>query len=393
MANDPMARDDDLDDDEGPSLLDLAIPLAEHWKLLVIGPLAAGLVALGITYAIKPTFTAHTTFIPPQQQQSAASAALASLGALSGFVGAAASIKSPADQYVSLMQSNTVTDRIIDRFNLMTVYHVKYRFQARKTLESNVHISVGKKDGLITVDVDDTDPKRAADIANRHIEELRRVTNELALTEAQQRRVFFEAQMKHTQKRLSEAQQALQASGFNPGAMKTEPKTAAEAYARLEAEVTSAEVQLQTLRRGLADSAPEIQQQLARLTALRQQLAKVETSANNGGNSDYVSKYREFKYEETLFDLFSRQYEMARLDESREGALIQVVDPATPPEWKSRPKRAITAIATALVTFFGLAGYLVVRYFLRQSAIDPRTLEKMNRLRSALGRKRATLPS
>ncbi|MDE2299133.1 MAG: lipopolysaccharide biosynthesis protein, partial [Burkholderiales bacterium] len=93
MTDAPTARDAELDDDEGLSLLDLAIPLAEHWRLLVIGPLLAGLVALGITYLIKPTFTARTVFIPPQQQQSVAASALSSLGALSGLVGAAANIK------------------------------------------------------------------------------------------------------------------------------------------------------------------------------------------------------------------------------------------------------------------------------------------------------------
>ncbi|MDE2566819.1 MAG: lipopolysaccharide biosynthesis protein, partial [Burkholderiales bacterium] len=272
------------DDDEGLSLLDLAIVLAEHWKLLVVGPLLAGLVALGITYLIKPTFTARTVFLPPQQQQSLAASALASLGALSGLVGAAANIKSPADQYVALMQSATVSDRIIDRFGLMKVYDDKYRFEARKDLAKNVQITIGKKDGLITVDVDDHSPQRAADIANRYVDELRDMTHHLALTEAQQRRLFFEEQLKHTRDRLTQAQQALQASGFNPGALKAEPKAAADTYARLQAEVTAAQVRLQTMRRNLADSAPEVQQQLAQLDALRAQLGKVEaTTPSDGG--------------------------------------------------------------------------------------------------------------
>ena len=388
MANEPMARKDaELDDDEGVSLLDLAIPLAEHWKLLVIGPLLAGLVALGITYLIAPTFTARTVFLPPQQQQSAAASALSSLGALSGLVGAAANIKSPADQYVALMQSATVSDHIIDRFGLMKVYDDKYRFETRKDLAKNVQISIGKKDGLISVEVDDHSPQRAADMANRYVDELRDMTSHLALTEAQQRRVFFEAQLKQTRDRLTQAQQALQASGFNPGALKAEPKAAADSYARMRAEVTAAEVRLQTMRRGLADTAPEVQQQLAQLDALRAQLGKVEATTPSDGGPDYISKYRQFKYEETLFDLFSRQYELARLDESREGALIQVVDSAVPPERKSKPKRTLTTIVTALAAFFALSGFVVMRYLLQQSAATPRTVEKIDRLRLALGRR------
>ena len=389
MANEPMAREDaELDDDEGVSLLDLAIPLAEHWKLLVIGPLLAGLVALGITYLIAPTFTARTVFLPPQQQQSAAASALSSLGALSGLVGAAANIKSPADQYVALMQSATVRDRIIDRFDLMHVYKVKYRFEARKELAANAQISIGKKDGLITVAVNDTDPKRAADIANRYVDELRVMTNNLALTEAQQRRVFFETQLKQTRDRLTAAQQALQASGFNPGALKAEPKAAADSYARMRAEVTAAEVRLQTMRRGLADTAPEVQQQLAQLDALRAQLGKVEATTPSDGGPDYISKYRQFKYEETLFDLFSRQYEMAKLDESREGSLIQVVDAATPPEHKSKPKRALAALASTFGSFFSLALFVLIQQGWRRARSTPGTAEKVAQLRAAMSRPR-----
>ncbi len=152
------------------------MPLLQHWKLLIAAPLLAGVVALGITYLITPTFTPRTMFLPPQQQQSAAASAMASLGALAGLAGAAAGIKSPADQYVALMQSATVADRLIDQFKLMQVYDAKFRVEARKELAENVRVSLGKKDGLITVEVDDKSPQRAADMANRYVDELRRMT-------------------------------------------------------------------------------------------------------------------------------------------------------------------------------------------------------------------------
>ena len=372
------------DDDAGIDLLDLALPLLQHWKLLVFGPLFAGMAALGITYLIQPTFTSRTVFLPPQQQQSAAASALASLGALSGLAGAAAGVKSPADQYVALLQSTTVADRLIDEFKLMQVYESDYRFEARKELAKNVRISLGKKDGLITVEVDDIDPPRAAEMANRHVDELRRLTSQLALTEAQQRRLFFDAQLKKTRDALTQAQLQLQASGFNPGALKAEPKAAAEGYARLKAEVTAAEVRLQTLRGNLSDTTPEVQNALGMLGALRAQLGKVETSTHPSGGPDYIGKFREFKYQETLFDLFSRQYELARVDESREGALIQVVDEAKPAERKSKPKRAITAVATTLAALLLLAGFVVSRHFWRQSLARPERAAKLAQLRSAL---------
>lgn len=373
------------DDDEGLSLLDLAVPLVEHWKLLIAGPLLAGLAALGIAFAIPPTFTARTTFMPPQQQQSAAAAALQSLGALAGLAGAAGNVKSPADQYVALMRSTAVADRLIDEFKLMQEYGTNFRVDAQAELKENVRITVGIKDGLISVEVDDEDPKRAADMANRYVDELRRLTGQLALTEAQQRRVFFETQLAQTRDRLTEAQQSLQASGFNAGAIKAEPKAAAEGYARLRAEVTAAEVRLQALRRSLADNTPEVQQQQAALGALRAQLARLEAASEGANGPDYIGRYREFKYQETLFDLFARQYELARLDESREGALIQVVDVAVPPEKKSKPKRALVAVATTLAALFVLAAFLIARHSWRLSAADPRNADRLARLRAAWG--------
>ena len=382
---DTTAAQEAYDDDEaGVDLLDLALPLLQHWKLLVVLPLFAGMAALGVTYLIKPTFTSRTVFLPPQQQQSAAASAIASLGALSSLVGASAGIKSPADQYISLLQSTTVADRLIDEFKLMQVYDEEYRFEARKELAKNVRVALGKKDGLITVEVDDVDPQRASEMANRHVDELRRLTSQLALSEAQQRRAFFETQLKDTRDALTTAQQKLQASGFNPGALKAEPKAAAEGYARLKAEVTAAEVRLQTLRGNLSDATPEVQQALNMLTALRSQLGKVEASTDLSGGPDYISKFREFKYQETLFELFSRQYELARLDESREGALIQVVDVAKPAERKSKPKRAITAVATTLVALLLLAAFVVTRHFWRQSLTRPDKAAKLAQLRAAL---------
>ncbi|MDH4290168.1 MAG: Wzz/FepE/Etk N-terminal domain-containing protein [Aquincola sp.] len=372
-------------EDEGIDLLDLALPLAQHWKLLVAGPLLAGLIALGITFLIPKTYTSRTVFVPPQQQQSVAASAVAQLGALSGLVGAAAGIKSPADQYVALLQSATVADRLIDEFKLMKVYDEEFRFKAREKLSKNVRVSLGKKDGLITIEVDDEDPQRAADIANRHVEELRRLTSQLALTEAQQRRAFFEAQLTQTRDRLTQAQQALQASGFSQGALKADAKAAAEGYARLRAEATAAEVRLQTLRRNLADTTPEVQQAQSTLGALRAQLGKLEESTDLSAGPDYVSKFREFKYQETLFDLFARQYELAKLDESREGALIQVVDVAKPAEWKSKPKRALIAIAVTLSAFMLLVLYAFVRSAWRKASQQPETASKMERLRATLG--------
>ncbi|MGL6110859.1 MAG: Wzz/FepE/Etk N-terminal domain-containing protein [Rubrivivax sp.] len=387
MATDgPGAATGDSEDD-GISLLDLMLPLIESWKLWIFGSLAAGLLALGASFLIEPTFTARTSFLPPQMQQSGMSSALASLGGLAGLAGAAAGLKSPADQMVALMQSTTAQDRMIEQFKLIDLYEKKYRFEARLELDKNSRIAIGKKDGLISVEVDDKSPQRAADMANAYVEELRRMTSVLAVSEAQQRRAFFEKELKDARDQMIAAQKVLQATGFNLGALRAEPKAAAEGYARLKADLTGAEIRLRVLRGTLADTTPEVQRQLAELGEMRAQLAKLEQTAESNVGPDYVTKYREFKYRETLFDLFARQYEIARVDESREGTLIQVVDLAMPPEYKSKPKRLFIAVATTLLSLLLLAMFILVRYFWRESAFDAQGAEKLARVRAAFGRK------
>ena len=368
------------------SLLDMALVAAENLRLLVLGPLLVGVSALGISFLVPPTFTARAVMMPPQQQQSSAAAALQSLGALAGLAGGAAGIKSPADQYVALMQSTTVEDRLIDQFKLMQVYDEKWRSDTRKELERNTRISSGKKDGLITIEVDDHDPQRAAAMANAYIEELRLVTTKLAMTEAQQRRMFFEKQLGQTKERFTAAQQALQASGINEGAIRAEPKAAAEAYARLRAEVTAAEVRLQAMRSYLTEAAPEFQLAQTQLAALRAQMAKAEGNSSAAAQGDYISRFREFKYQEALFELFAKQYELARVDESREGALIQVVDPATPPERKSKPKKALIAVVAALAAGFALLLWVFVRHALRNARQSADSAQKLGLLSAALRR-------
>jgi len=207
----------------------------------------------------------------------AAASALASLGALGNAAGAAATLRTPGDQYLALLQSTTIADRLISEFKLMEVYDEDNLVDTRRKLDRRVDMSVGKKDGLITIEVDDKDPTRAAAMARRYVDELRRLTSRLALTEAQQRRVFFEAQLAEARDRLTQAQLILQGSGFGAGALRAEPRAAAEAYARVKAEVTATEIRLQVLRRSLADHTPEVQQQLSVLAALRSQLARLET--------------------------------------------------------------------------------------------------------------------
>jgi tyrosine-protein kinase Etk/Wzc len=373
---------DQADSDE-IDLLSLLQVVAENLRLLVVGPLLIGLAALGIAFVVPPTFTANTTFMPPQQQQGGAAMMLQSLGALGGLAGAAAGIKNPNDQYLSLMKSETVGNALVARFDLMNRYEAKNKTDTRKTLAANSRIASGK-DGLITIEVDDKDPQVAADIANAYVEELRTLLGRLAVTEAQNRRVFFESQLQKSKEQLTRAEQALRGSGVNVSALKSNPVTAISGVAQMQAQITAQEVKIASMRGYLTESAPDFKQALTELAALRSQFSKLERPPqNDGADADYVARYRDFKYYETLFDLFAKQFELARVDEAREGAVIQIVDLAVPPEQKSKPKKALIAIVSTLASGFLILLFVFIRHAMRNSLRDSASSKKWNDLRVA----------
>jgi len=352
-------------------------------KAILLGvPLLVAGVTVAATFLMKPVYTARTVFLPPQQQQSAAASAMASLGAITSLAGLG-SAKTSGDQYVALMQTANIEDRIVDRFKLMEVYDVEYRFLARRQLRLNAKIALGKKDGLITVEVDSTDRKLAADIANQYVAELRRLTSDLALTEAQQRRSFFEAELSKTKDKLATAQESLQASGFTAGALRAEPKAAAESYARVKAELTAAEVRLQALRQTLTDSSVEVQRQSSVVASLAAEVRRLESQATPATDTGYLGKYREYKYQEALFEIYAKQFELARLDESRDGGAMQIVDVATVPEYKSRPGRLAWGAVAGLLSFALLAIFLPLRTAWRSALQEPSRALRLRALSSA----------
>lgn len=342
--------------------------LAAMWRrrFMVAGAtLLAGAAAVGVSFLVTPTFSARVSFMPPQQQPSAAAGALASLGALAGLAGGG--LRTNGDQYVALTQSVTVADRLVERFDLVNRYELKLKSDARKQLADSTRVSLGRKDGLITLEVDDRDPKTAADMATAYVDELRSLTARLALTEAQQRRAFFEKQLAQVKDKLTAAQQALSTSGFSVGALKAEPKATADGVAKLKAELTAAEVKLQVLRRAMADDTAEVMAVTAQVAALRAQLDKLGQNEAPANQSGYIAAYREFKYQEALFEQIARQYEIARIDESRDGGQLQVVDAAQVPERKTKPKRSLF-----LLVGLGLGLLLGAGIVLRQHLRQPR---------------------
>ena len=347
---------------------EIASALQYRWLLIAASSIIFGIVAVAASYLIPPSFTARTSFFPPQQQQGGVSSALASLGALAGAAGAAGGLRNIGDQYLVLVQSMTVADRMIDRFDLMKVYDEKLRVDAQFGLARNTRVNLGKKDSLISLEVDDHDPKRAADLANAYVEELRALTARLALTEAQQRRVFFEGQLSKARDQLTQAQSALQGSGVTASAIKAEPKATAEGFAKLKAEATAAAVRLQVLQRSMAADSFEVQQQSATVAALQAELSKLGRADAGGDQTGYIGAYREFKYREALFELLARQYESAKVDESRDCGQLQLVDTAKIPERKSKPKRSLLLLAGLGIGFMLSCLWVMRQHFAGRSS-------------------------
>lgn len=387
-ALDPGQAPRGTDATQGPriansGLIDLLQVVVDNLRLLVFGSFAGGLFALTITFLISPTFTAKTQFIPPKQQQSSAAAALSDLGVLGGgAAGAIAGIKNPADQYAALVKSASIADALSDQFHLAERYDEEFKEEIRKKLAKNTTVLVGVKDGLISVEVDDEDAQTAADIANAYVSELRKLLNRVALTEAQQRRAFYEDLVTETKADMVRAERALKGSAVSKEELRAMPDDALGGLARLKAQVSAQEVKIAAMRGYLADSAPEFKQALTELTALRSQMSRGEQAqVSTTTDTDYVGRYREFKYQEALYGMYLRQFEMARADESREGAVIQVVDVAQVPERKSKPKKALVAVLATVATSLVLLIYLFSRNAVRTSALDPAYEAKLQSLR------------
>ena len=367
------------------SLFDLLQVIADNLRLLVLGPMIAGLLALGYSFTITPTYTATTKFLPPQQQQSAAAGMLASLG---GLAGVATGLKSSTDQYTAFLKSRTLQDALVDRLKLMERLDTKSRQDARSAISGSILITTGK-DGLITIEASDKDPTFAAQLANAHVEELGKLTHHFAITEAKQRRIFLEGQLENAKNNLRQAEQTLNASGINSSVLKSSGAALAE-VAGLKGQITAQEIKLASMRGYLTEAAPDFKQAQTELAALRAQLDRIEkaepaSTDSNTGNTDYIAKYRNFKYYETLFALFKSQYDTARIDERREADPIQVVDVAVPPDRNSKPQRVQMVIFTTLGAGIALLLMIFIRHASLNSIKTPDTAAKLRRLNQALG--------
>ncbi len=380
----PPAEDDEI------SLLDLATTLGEEKAVLFGIPAATSTLAIIYALFTTPIYTAKTVILPPQQQQSGAASMLASMGALAGMAGAAAGVKSPDEMYVSFFKTNLLQDDLITRFKLDAHYESKTREGTRLALTGAAKISSDKKTGLISIEVDDKDPKFAATLANAHVDALRRMLGTLAVTEAQQRRLFFEQQIKKTQDALATADTSFRTLSAKGGLPVTDvlAQVSVTASATIRGQIAAKEVELSALRQFATAQNPDMQRIASELSALRAQLARIESgggtasTASAAGQAAVVA-LRDVKTQQAILETLVKQYELARVDEAREGPLLQQIDIAEPPEKKSKPKRAqIVLLAGVAGLFLGVLAAFV-RRALRRASESPESAGRMAALKQA----------
>jgi uncharacterized protein involved in exopolysaccharide biosynthesis len=339
-----------------------------------IGLVLSTLIAL----LIPNQYTSMTQLMPPDNQSSSSSMAMMAAtlakgaGALSSVAGDLLTLKSSGAMFVGVLRSQTVQDRLVQQFDLRNVYGKRLNVDARQKLDENTFITEDRKSGIITINVTDHDKQRAAALANSYVEQLNSLVAQLSTSSAHRERVFLEDRLSAVKKNLDEdANQLAQFSSKNNTLdIRDEGRAMLDAAAGIAGQMIAAQSQLEGLRQIYTDSNPRVRSLNAHVTELRKQLdklggAKVPTGATGDQaavdpTSDmpypsiqklpllgvkYADLYRQVKIQETVYELLTQQYEMAKVQEAKEIPSVKTLDPARVPERKSFPPRLLIVLS------------------------------------------------
>lgn len=382
------------------SLIDILTQLAYRKWLIAKITGAAVLAGVILALVLPVRYTATTEIMPPQQTQPAAAMLMNQLTAAGGgswaaFAGAGLGLKNPNDIYIGMLKSRPVADAIIQKFGLMREYHAKDMTAARKKLAGYTEI-ISEKEGFISVSVTDKDKKRAAEMANAYTDQLRVLTQTLAVSEASQRRLFYEDQLKQANDALVAAEVAFQQVQQKKGLVQLDAQTYSMigGLASLRAQVVAKQVEVQALSSYSTEKNPELQLAEKELASLQAEESHMEQGGHSPGiaglglgnvpvaGMEYLRAAHEVAYRQALYDMLMKQYDAARMDEAKEAAIIQTVEPAIPPDRKSLPHRALIVALFTLGGIVVTCGYILTIHRLRK---DTELNQRFAELRSALG--------
>lgn len=336
--------------------------LLREWRLVISVAAATCLVATIAAFLLPVRYSSSASFIPPTNNSGPAAALagqLSSLGATSLLGG----VKSSADLYAGILSSRSIADHLVRRFDLRTVYAVKREADAVKKLQSNTKIEVGTKSPIVTITVKDKTAQRAQQLTDAYLDELRMTNGRLALTEAAQRRMFYDQQLGKEKDNLADAEVDLKKTEEASGLVAPAGQAAIgiETIAETKAQIAAREVRLAALRQSSTDENPLVIRIQSEIADLNRQLAALQKGNVNPDSGaipasevpklqlEYIRKQREVKYHEALFEALSKQDEAARLDESKDAPILQILDSASYPEEKSSPPRTLIILMGLLL--------------------------------------------
>lgn len=380
-------------------LLDLLLPLVQHKYVILLGTFLGLFFAMMAALLTRSEFTGKAVIMPPQQGQSSAGL-ISQLGGLATLPGVGVgALHDPNDLYIALLQSESVSEAVINHLGLQSYYHVPNMYYARLILWGSSKF-MSERGGLISISVKDHDPRKAALIANTYVEELHNLNSTLAITEASRRAAFFSGELAQQRDRLEQAEGALQQTEQSTGAIAPSSQTSLviQRIAELEAQISSREVQLESLRLSSTDQNPDVVHLHSDLAVLRSQLRALESGSKDHVPGDvlltsqsvpnaqliYNRKFRDVTYQSYLVDLIERQYEAAKLDEAKAAPVIQSVDPARPPERKSGPPRMLWTLVGGALAFVISCLTVLGNFLFRSVKTDERLSSRLEPFRRAL---------
>jgi uncharacterized protein involved in exopolysaccharide biosynthesis len=365
------------------------------FRAVTVGLLVSTLVA----FLIPKSYTSTTQLMPPDPQSTSGMAMMAAMaakggGGLAGVAGDLLGLKSSGALFIGVLRSQTSQDRLIQQFDLRKIYGTRLVMNARMKLDENTSISEDRKSGIITISVTDHSPQRAAALASAYVDGLNSLVSELSTSSAHRERVFLEDRLKVAKQDLDDASNQLAqfSSKNNTLDIQQEGKAMLDAAGSIAGEMIAAQSQLEGLRQIYTDNNSRVRSLNARVAELRRQLEKLggtqvnavnDTALSTGQSADpsaakagggmpyptikslpllgakYADYYRRAKIQETVYELLTEQYELAKVQEAKETPSVKVLDPAKIPEWKSFPPRLlIMFLGTFLI--FGLSLVWVV---------------------------------
>lgn len=336
-------------------------------RLFVLRVAAYGLVFSTLfAFLIPVRYEARTQLMPPDSELSSGLASLmamttrseGSLGMLAGdFLG----LKTSGSLFVGILRSQTVENRLIDKFDLKSVYGVRQMQAARRRLEENTEMSEDRKSGIISLQVTDHSPQRAKALAESYVSELDRLVVDLNTSAAHRERIFLEDRLKSVKQDLdTSAREFSKFSSDNTAIdLKEQGKAMVEAAATLQGHLIAAQSELEGLRQIYADNNVRVRAVRARIGELQAKLKQMSdgdlSAEGTAGNDNlypsirklpllgvrYAELYRANKIQETVYELLTQQSELAKVQEAKETPSVKVLDAAQLPERKSFPPRLL----------------------------------------------------